>query len=70
MPDPAERALEAICALYTRGLMVDAIIMNPVDWQQICDQHYRNGLRLWNQPVILSDKVQQGRPMAASWGGY
>jgi hypothetical protein len=66
----AMRALEALTDLQTRGLMTDALIINPIDWQEIIDRDKPRTpkTRLWNQPVILSDQVQRGRPMAATWG--
>lgn len=69
----AELALEAVTKLRMKGLFVDAIVMSPVDWQEIQEWdkgRFGNPQRdhLWGLPVIVSDKALRGKPMAATWG--
>lgn len=70
----AEYALEAVSKLSTRAIFVDAIVMNPLDWQDVlaCEHWGKTKVldkpKLWNLPVILTHEAQRGKPMAATWG--
>lgn len=69
-----ERALESVTVLRMKLLFVDAIVMNPQDWQRIKNNEWivrgKNDIeqRLWGLPVILTDRAEEGKPMAATWG--
>lgn len=69
----AHSALEAVTKLRMKGLFVDAIVINTVDWQRITSFGCQCGtqpkpLLLWGLPVIVSDDALLGKPMAATWG--